>query len=54
MPIYEYECSKCNTSFSKLQKVSDKVICPTCGNKQPERVVSIPSPAIWKCDTGTL
>ena len=35
MPIYEYKCSKCDSHFEKMQKVSDKPlkVCEECGGK---------------------
>ena len=35
MPIYEYECEKCDHSFRKLQKITSRKLrkCPECGEK---------------------
>ncbi|MCF8115820.1 MAG: zinc ribbon domain-containing protein [Desulfarculaceae bacterium] len=35
MPVYEYECAKCNQVSEALQKVSDPPLkkCPHCGGK---------------------
>ncbi|MGI9101291.1 MAG: FmdB family zinc ribbon protein [Terriglobales bacterium] len=35
MPIYEYECQKCQLRFERLQKLSDPPAtkCPKCGGK---------------------
>ncbi len=44
MPIYEYQCSKCSHRFEIIHGSSDrdlKIICPKCGDPQPERVVSL-------------
>ena len=34
MPLYEYECTKCNHVFEKLQSVKtpNLTLCPTCRN----------------------
>jgi putative FmdB family regulatory protein len=43
MPIYEYECRKCNERFEVLQKASDSnegLNCPKCDADKPERVLS--------------
>lgn len=43
MPIYEYECKKCNERFEVLQKISDGnegLRCPKCDAEEPERVLS--------------
>ena len=41
MPIYEYECKKCNNSFSKKQNILDKTIpkCPSC-NGESRKIIS--------------
>ena len=33
MPLYEYQCSRCNHRFEKLQRFSDPPVetCPACG-----------------------
>ena len=44
MPIYEYQCSKCNHHLEALQKISDKPLreCPECGRHTLIRLVSAP------------
>jgi putative FmdB family regulatory protein len=34
MPIYEYECTDCEETFSKLVRMSstDAIECPNCGS----------------------
>ena len=41
MPLYEYECGKCNQSFEVLQKFSEagQAACPTC-NSEAQRKLS--------------
>ena len=36
MPIYEYECKKCEYTFEELQSIHDKALtkCPECGAKK--------------------
>jgi len=36
MPMYEYECKKCEYVFEELQKMTDKPLkrCPECGEKK--------------------
>ena len=44
MPIYEFECKKCNQTFEKLLKRMDekaKEPCPACGSKQTTRKLSV-------------
>ena len=33
MPLYEYQCKKCQHRFEKIQKFSDPLVktCPKCG-----------------------
>ncbi len=42
MPIYEYQCKKCNTCFEKLVFVGDdeSVHCPKCGTGQVKKQMS--------------
>lgn len=44
MPIYEYECKKCNAVYEMLRSMSadDKdIVCPECGKKkQAKRLIS--------------
>ncbi|MDX2345488.1 MAG: zinc ribbon domain-containing protein [Legionella sp.] len=42
MPIYEYQCSACNHTFDKLQKMSDAPLtqCPECGKNTVDKLVS--------------
>jgi len=42
MPIYEYECEKCNRRFEHLLKGSrdSPSVCPHCGAKKVKKVFS--------------
>jgi len=43
MPIYEFKCQKCEGTFEFLSFRSgddDNVICPACGSKQTEKLLS--------------
>lgn len=44
MPLYEYECTKCNHRFEKIESVSAAVTkkCPKCGAKA-ERLIAAPA-----------
>ena len=44
MPIYEYECRKCNAHTEVMQKVSDKPLtkCRKCGGRL-EKLLSAPA-----------
>ena len=40
MPIYEYRCSDCQREFELLVRSGDEVICPECGSRQLDKLVS--------------
>lgn len=45
MPIYEFECSACQTRFERLQKLSDTDpdTCPECGKATVRRRLTAPA-----------
>jgi putative FmdB family regulatory protein len=44
VPLYEYQCKKCQHRFEKIQKFSDPLVkkCPKCGGPV-EQLLSAPS-----------
>jgi putative FmdB family regulatory protein len=45
MPLYEFQCTQCNSSFEELVRVSQapaaaEVACPKCGSRRVLRKVS--------------
>jgi len=44
MPIYEYQCTKCDHYLEALQRISDKPLreCPECGRHTLQRLMSAP------------
>jgi putative FmdB family regulatory protein len=44
MPIYEFNCKKCNHKFEELvpSSLSDTsgIVCPQCGEKAAEKLMS--------------
>lgn len=40
MPIYEFRCQACGNEFEKLVFGSDEVECPSCHQKQVEKLMS--------------
>ena len=48
MPIYEYECTKCNHHFDKRQSYADEAVaeCPKCQNTSNR--ILVPAPVIFK------
>jgi len=43
MPLYEYECEKCEHTFEKLVSNSDAVACPKCQSERLRRLLSVPA-----------
>lgn len=41
MPIYEYQCSECDSEFEYLVEGDVKAVCPTCESKKVERQLSV-------------
>ncbi|MGB9596296.1 MAG: FmdB family zinc ribbon protein [Candidatus Poribacteria bacterium] len=43
MPLYEYQCKKCDRKFEtlvNLSKINNPVECPFCGSKQTDKLIS--------------
>jgi putative FmdB family regulatory protein len=41
MPIYEFNCRKCEKSFEELVfSRSEEILCPGCGSAEVERALS--------------
>jgi putative FmdB family regulatory protein len=45
MPIYEYQCTKCEHKLEALQKMSEKPLrdCPACGKSGLNKLISAAS-----------
>jgi putative FmdB family regulatory protein len=45
MPIYEYQCTKCEHKLEALQKMSEKPLrdCPACGKQGLKKLISAAS-----------
>lgn len=44
MPIFEYQCQKCQDAFEELVMNSKtKVCCPKCGSKKVKKLMSAPT-----------
>lgn len=44
MPIYEYECNNCNTTFESVRSISDDdkdLKCPICGSSSVKKILSV-------------
>jgi len=59
MPIYEYECEKCNHCFERLTFKGDgeHINCPKCGANKVKKLLSASSfmseTGIGVCSAGT-
>ncbi len=42
MPIYEYRCRSCETTFEELVRGDGIVTCPHCGSSSLNRLISVP------------
>jgi putative FmdB family regulatory protein len=54
MPLYEYTCANCGTTFEKLRpmsKANEPATCSQCGSDDTARVISLFS-AISKTSNG--
>ena len=42
MPVYEYQCKKCDHEFEREQRITEKPVkkCPSCGAMQAKRLIS--------------
>jgi putative FmdB family regulatory protein len=43
MPLYEYECRDCASTFEALVFSGDTVACPDCESAHVERLLSVPA-----------
>jgi putative FmdB family regulatory protein len=44
MPLYEYQCSDCETCFDALRAMSEAdapIACPNCGGEETRRMISL-------------
>lgn len=41
MPIYEYECRECRTSFELFMRSDTKIACPSCESTKVVRKLSL-------------
>ena len=44
MPLYGFHCAKCDADVELLIGFSETPICPTCGSKKLERLMSRTAP----------
>jgi putative FmdB family regulatory protein len=45
MPLYRYECQKCEHAFEELVFDGEEVVCPKCESKKLQRQQTMPGMA---------
>jgi len=46
MPVFDYRCSDCGTTYDvyhKVKEIAEDVICPHCGSFKHKKLMSAPS-----------
>jgi putative FmdB family regulatory protein len=46
MPIYDYKCTDCGSTydvFHKVREIEEDIICPQCNSTKHVRLISAPS-----------
>lgn len=46
MPIYDYRCDDCGSTydvFHKVREVAEDIVCPSCQSTKHTRLISAPS-----------
>ncbi len=57
MPVFDYKCLDCGKRYDvyhKVKEVQEDVICPSCGSKSHERLVSVPASPVIGGVVGTV
>jgi putative FmdB family regulatory protein len=44
MPLYEYACPDCRRDCELLIRGQEQPICPSCGGRQLNKLLSVPAP----------
>ena len=55
MPLYEYQCKKCENKFETLvsfKKSDDPVKCPECGSEETSKLLSTFATAVKSSGPG--
>jgi putative FmdB family regulatory protein len=49
MPVYDYRCTQCGTTYDvyhKVREVKEDVVCPSCQSREHTKLMSIPGPSV--------
>ena len=44
MPLYDFSCEACSTTFDEFARPGETAPCPACGSDRTRRVYTAPSP----------
>ncbi len=44
MPLFDFRCRRCGSTFELLVRSSDVSTCPDCGTHDVKKLVSMPAP----------
>ncbi len=56
MPIYDYKCSECGTTYDvyhKTREVAEDIVCPSCSSTKHTRLMSVPAAAVMASGSST-
>lgn len=56
MPIYDYRCTDCSSTYDVLhmgKEVQEDVVCPSCGSHNHQRLIGTPNFAMSAKTGGT-
>lgn len=49
MPVFDYRCNDCGTTYDvyhKVKEISEDVVCPHCGSAQHKKLMSVATVAL--------
>ncbi len=44
MPVYDYRCLDCNSTYDvyhKVREVQEDILCPSCGSRNHKKLMSV-------------
>jgi putative FmdB family regulatory protein len=56
MPIYDYRCTDCGSTYDiyhKTREVIEDVVCPSCHSAKHTRLMSVPAAAVMNGGTSS-
>jgi len=46
MPVFDYVCAECETTFDiyhKVREMTEDILCPSCGSNRYRKLISAPA-----------